>query len=151
PGFTQYQQLVQFWLSMYGQAQLFAFDCPWDDSRANQQIGVGDGSTFIFTIYRTWGLGATATLQPIGLINTVFSVEVNGTPISTSQYQLNRNKIEFIGPTGQALPPGDGVVITMTFSFYYLCQFVEDEQDFEEFARNRWRVPSLKFQAVDWP
>ena len=144
-GFVQYEQLVQLWLSMYGQTNLFAFDAPWDDSRSNQLIGVGDGTTTTFTIYRTWGTGDTATVAPIGLINTVFSVGVGGIIQPTSAYSTLRNKITF------AVTPALGANIQMTFSFYYLCRPVEDQQDWEEFAQNRWAVKSLKFRAVFWP
>ena len=144
-GIVQFTQLVQTWLMMYGQTNVFAFDCPWDDSRSNQQIGTGDGVTFIYTIYRTWGLGAQATLAPVGLVNQVTQVQVNGVTISPTDYTINRNKIQFVNA------PGTGQAITMTFSFYYLCRFVEDEQDFEEFGKNRWTVPSIKFRSVYWP
>jgi hypothetical protein len=149
-GYTQYEALVQLWLSMYGQTQVFGFDCPWDNSRSGQQIGTGDGSTYVFTIYRTWGTGANATTAPVGLVNTVSQVQVNGVTINAAHYQIVRNKIYFVDSLGFVYPPGAGLAITMTFSYYYLCRFTEDEQDFEEFAKNRWTVPSLKFRAVIW-
>lgn len=149
-GYIQYEALVQLWLSMYGQTQVFGFDCPWDNSRSNQQIGTGDGSTYAFTIYRTWGTGANATTAPVGLVNTVSQVQVNGITINAAHYQILRNKIYFVDSLGFVYPPGAGLAITMTFSYYYLCRFTEDEQDFEEFAKNRWTVPSLKFRAVIW-
>jgi hypothetical protein len=138
-------------LMMYGQTGVFAFDCPWDDSRANQIVGTGDGSTNAFTIYRTWGIGAQEVGEPIGLVNTIFDVYLNGTLQGPTSYYASRNKIYFINTDGSPNPPGAGVVITMTFSYYYLCKFVQDEQDFEEFAKNRWTVPSLRFQSVNWP
>lgn len=150
-GDQEYEDLVQLWLMMYGQANVFAFDAPWDNSRSNQTIGIGDGSTYIFTIYRTWATGANATLASIGAINTVTQVQVNGVTVPSSNYSVERNKITFQDSGGTQHPPGSGLAITMTFSFYYLCQFVEDEQDFEEFAKNRWKVPSLKFTSVNWP
>ena len=150
-GEMQYEQLVQLWISMYGQANVFAFDCPWDDSRSNQQIGTGDGTTTTFTVYRTWGLGANATLAPVGMVNTVYQVQVNGVTVPSTEYYIARDTIVFKDASGNPYPPGNGYAITMTFSFYYLCRFVEDEQDFEEFAKNRWTVPSLKFRSVYWP
>lgn len=143
--YQQYEELVQFWLMMYGQANIFAFDAPWDDSRSNQLIGVGDGETETFTVYRTWGTGQLSVLLPVGMVNEVFSVTVGGTPVSASDYTINRNKITF------TTAPAPGAQIIMTFSFYYLCRFVADEQDFEEFSKNRWTVPSLKFRSVYWP
>ena len=150
-GFTQYEQLVETWLMMYGQSSIFAFFVPWDNSRQDQQIGVGDGRTFVFTIYRTWGLGAQETLASIGALKQLISLKVNGIDVDPSLYYIDRNKVFFVSPNGQPNPPGAGLPITMTFIFYYLCKFVEDEQDFEEFAKNRWTVPSLKFQSVNWP
>lgn len=149
--YQQYEELCQLWLMMYGQTNVFAYDAHWDDSRSDQFIAKGDGITYVFTIIRTWGYGLTATSAPIGVINTVFDVEVNGVTVSPLHYYTDRNKIYFVDGLGNTYPPGNGLDITMTFSYYYLCRFTEDEQDFEEFAKNRWTVPSLKFRAVIWP
>lgn len=150
-GQTQYMQLVQLWLNMYGQANVFAFDAPWDDSRTLQKIGTGDGSSYVFTLYRTWGIAPNSILEAIGVINTISLVQVNGVTISSANYYAVRNKIYFQDSSGVLHPPGNGLSINVTMSYYYLCKFVEDEQDFEEFSKNRWRVPSLKFQSVQWP
>lgn len=143
-GFKEYEHLVQLWLAMYGQTGVFAFDAPWDNSRAGQSIGAGDGVKTAFTIVRVWGLGSAAVVAPIGMINQIFLVQVNGITVPPSGYSVGRNTIYF------NVPPGAGLVITLTFSYYYLCRFVEDEQDFEEFGKNRWTVPTLKFRAVNW-
>jgi len=149
-GYEQFQQLVQLWLSMYGQTQVFAFSCPWDNSRANQLIGTGDGKTYVFTIVRTWGLGNQATTDPVGMVNAITSVQVGGITVPSTKYFVARDKLYFIDAKGFIYPPAANEAITMTFSYYYLCRFVEDEQDFEEFAKNRWNVSSLKFRAVIW-
>ena len=148
--YQEYEELVSTWLSMYGQTGVFAFDCPWDDSRSNQLIGVGDGQTYAFSICRTWGLGAQATTAPVSLVNTVMAVMVNGIVVPSSRYYVNRNTLYFVDAKGFFYPPAAGLAVTMTFSYYYLCRFIEDEQDFEEFGKNRWTVPSLKFRAVLW-
>jgi hypothetical protein len=150
-GLQQYSQLVQTWLSMYGRTGVFAFDCPWDNSRASQVLGIGDGSTYEFAFVRTWGTGALSTTAPVGMVNTLISVTVGGVTVPSTQYYFSRNMLYFIGADGRVYPPANGAQIAATFSYYYLCRFVEDEQDFEEFAKNRWTVPSLKFRAVIWP
>lgn len=149
-GFEQYQQLVQTWLMMYGQSNVFAFECPWDNSRTGQVIGTGDGETWGFQIYSTWGLGAQAQLLPVGYVGAISTVYVNGIAVPQAQWTFSRDKLYFISATGMIYPPAAGAVISLTFSYYYLCRFTEDEQDFEEFAKNRWVVPSLKFRAVLW-
>jgi hypothetical protein len=149
-GWKQYQALVQLFLSMYGQGGVFAFDCPWDNSRTDQLIGTGDGVTYAFTLSRTWGQGANATTTPIGMINTMLAVYVNGTVVPSTNYYVSRNVIYFIDANGFTHAPGASLPVTATFSYYYLCRFVEDEQDFEEFAKNRWAVPNMKIRAVSW-
>ena len=143
-GYQQFQEALGLFLQMYGQTGVFAFTCPWDYSRSNQAIGTGDGYNKTFTIFRTWSSGTTASAAPIGAVNTMTSVYLNGTAQSPSSYTVNRDSISFVSA------PGSGVAITATFSFYYLCRFVEDEQNFEQFFYNRWTVPGLKFQAVIW-
>lgn len=149
-GLTQYQQLCQTFMSAYGQGGIFLFNAPWDNSRTNQTIGIGDGSTYVFTIYRQWGISPSALNEPIGFINTVTNVKVNGVTVSSSQYYAQANKLYFIDTGGGTHPPAANATITMSFGFYYLCSFVEDEQDFEEFAKNRWTA-NVKLRTVYWP
>jgi hypothetical protein len=150
-GYTDFEQLVQIWLMMYGQTNVFAFDAPWDDSRANQLIGYGDGSSYIFPVYRTWGLGTAELTELVGVINQVTQVKVGGSVVPATNYYTARNKIYFIDKFGIIHPPAFDAPIVMTFSFYYLCTFLADEQDFVEFSQGRWTVPSLKFRSTYWP
>lgn len=143
--YTDYSQLVQLWLMMYGRAGVFAFDAPWDDTRTDQPIATGDGSTKDFEVFRTWGAGFFPSSAPVGMIHTITNVKINGVIQGTSTYSHTRDYISFTSA------PANGASITMTFSFWYVCHFVEDEQDFEEFAKNRWAVQSLKFRAAYWP
>ena len=142
-GYEQYMELAQLFIMMYGQGDVFYFDAPWDDSRTLQLIANGDGTTKTFTAVRTWGQGAFATMQPVGGINVIYEVRINNIIVSLSDYSFAGNEITFV------VAPGADLSITMTFSFYYLCRFVEDELDFEEFGKNRWAVPSLKLRSVN--
>lgn len=149
--FSEYETLVENWLMMYGQFGVFAFDAPWDDSRQGQLIGVGDGSTFVFQFFRTWGTGTAELVEPVGIVNQVFTLYENGTPVSPSLYVIDRDVVRFVDSSGIPHPPANSAVITADFSFYYLCRFITDEQEFEEFFKNRWMVNGLKFQGVYWP
>ena len=147
-GLLQYQQLVQHFLMMYGQGGMFAFDAPWDDSRANQPIGTGDGSTYVFPVYRTWGSTSAQLAELVGMVNTVTNVKVNGVTVNPAHYYINVNKLVFQDASGNLYPPANGAQITMTFSFYYVCQFVNDEQEFEMFGENRWSVKTLTIRSM---
>jgi hypothetical protein len=144
-GFTQFMQLCQLWLSLYGQFGLFYFTAPWDESRLLQFIANGDGQTVKFTAIRTWGIGAAQITEPVGGINTIIEVRVDNVIINPLVYSASGNELVF------QTAPAPGSVITMTFTYYYLCRFVEDKQDFEEFMQDRWTLKSLKFRSVYWP
>ncbi len=150
-GYTEYMQLVQLWLMSYGQSNIFAFDCPWDDQRT-VTIGNGDGVTCIFPIFVDWaGIKGLNVSVPIGMINEIFYVQLNGVTIPSTQYTTLRNKLYFIDQNGNLQPPAAGDSITVSLSYYYLCRFTADDQDYEQFLDGRWRVPSLKFQAIYYP
>ncbi len=142
-GFTDYMKLCQHWLMMYGRFNLFFFDAPWDNSRANQLIGVGDGTTHGFVAYRSYGFGATEITEFVGQLNAVSAVYLDGISQSPSSYIVEGNAIVF------STPPAVGVHIAADFSFYYLCHFLDEKQDFEEFFKNYWQVTSLKFRSVN--
>lgn len=141
--YTDFMYLCQFWLMMYGKFGLFHFDAPWDDSRDGQVIGTGDGVTANFTLYRTFGI---ADPEPVGAAKTISAVYLNGTPRAPGTYSASGNVLTFNSPV-----PALGVVVSADFSFYYLCHFVEDKQDFDEFFKNIWQVKSLKFRSTHHP
>lgn len=144
-GYTQYEDLVLQWLLSYGKGYVFAFDAPWDDSRADQPLGTGDGLTTVFTAVRQWGQAPLDITESVGQINLIYNVKINGTIASPLTYTVGRNQITFLSP------PGSGLPITMTFSFYYLCHFMENQQEFTEFSENRWEIKSLKMRSIYWP
>ncbi len=149
-GFMQYETLCAQWLMMYGQTGVFYFDAPWDDSRSEVSIGTGDGSTYEFTFYRTFGIGSAYLTEPVGGINTIFDLKVNGVIVPSSNYMIERNKVIFQDAKGNIYPPPASASITSSFSFYYLCRFESDEQEFQEFMKNRWEVKNMKFRSVYW-
>jgi len=142
---TNYMQLCQFFLMNYGQLGVFLFDAFWDNSRTAQPIGTGDGVTTEFTAIRTWGVSGGYLNEYVGAINNITEVTLDGNMTGTDTYTFSGNTLIF------NTPPANDVAIAMTFSFYYLCSFITDAQDFEEFYKNIWQVGSLKFRSIPWP
>ena len=141
-GFTDFMQLCQFWLSMYGKFGLFYFDAPWDDSRKNQFIGTGDGNTATFLAVRTFGTANAGLTEPVGAINQLIAVYFDNIAQPTNTYSFVGNQIIF------SPPPPANAVITADFTFYYVCHFTQDNQDFDEFFKNIWQVKVLPFRST---
>ena len=47
-----------------------------------------------------------------------------------------------------ASAPAAGVSIAATFTYAFQCRFDSDDQDFEEFMANLWKIDSVKFKSV---
>jgi uncharacterized protein (TIGR02217 family) len=138
-GASSLQSLMGFFLQLQGQFGTFLYTDPDDNSVTSQGIGVGDGATTAFSFVRA--LGGFA--EPVGWVNAVSHVYLNGTPQSGGSYGLTTpNTLTF------TTPPGAGVVVSADFSFAFQCRFIDDQMDFEEFMSNLWKLESMKFRSV---
>ena len=53
------------------------------------------------------------------------------------------NLVSFLGGA-----PPSGLAISADFSYAFLCRFVSDDLDFEQFMSNLWRAESVKFRSL---
>jgi hypothetical protein len=74
-------------------------------------------------------------------VTAVAAVYLDGV-VTPSGWKVSGNVITFDAA------PASGVVISADFSYGFLCRFLEDTLDFEEFMDNLWSLKSLKFRQV---
>lgn len=133
------QALLGFFQLCQGQYGSFLFTDPDFNTIAGGLIGTGTGAVTGFTLQRVLG-GYT---EAVGWANAVTTVYVNGVALSGSAWTLTLpNTITLI------TAPASGALVTADFSYYSVCRFIDDIQDFEEWARNLHSVKSLKFRSV---
>jgi hypothetical protein len=138
-GSSSLQSLMGFFLQLLGQAGVFLYTDPDDNSVAAQIIGSGDGVTQSFVMGRTLG-GFT---EPVGWVSNVANVYLNGVLQSPSTWTFTApNSIGFYSA------PAAGVSIAADFSFAFQCRFLDDQMDFEEFMSSLWKLDSMKFRSV---
>jgi len=131
------QTLMGFYLARGGARGTFLFIDPDFNSMTGQGIGAGDGTTVAFSFVRTFG----GQVEPVGWVTNVAAVYLAGAPVTTG-WTVSGNTITF------ASPPANGVVVSADFSYGFVCRFLEDTIDFEEFMDNLWQLKSLKFRQV---
>jgi uncharacterized protein (TIGR02217 family) len=136
-GTNSLQTLMGFYLARGGTRGTFLFIDPDFNAMTGQGIGSGDGTTVAFPFVRTFG----GQVEPVGWVTAVAAVYLAGAPV-TSGWTVSGNTITF------ATPPASGVVISADFSYGFVCRFLEDTIDFEEFMDNLWQLKSLKFRQV---
>ena len=142
-GNNSLQSLMGLYLQCEGQYGTFLYTDPTDNTVTGQGIATGDGSTTSFTFMRTLG----GFIEPVSWVSSVANVYLNGVAQSASTYSVTapngfNNTLTF--PT----PPGGGTVITADFSYAFVCRFLDDQNDFENFMSGLWQVQSLKFRSV---
>jgi uncharacterized protein (TIGR02217 family) len=131
------QTLMGFYLARGGQRGTFLFIDPDFNTMVGQGIGAGDGTTVVFPFVRAFG----GQVEPVGWVTAVSAIYLDGAPV-TSGWTVSGATITF------ASAPASGVVISADFSYGFVCRFLEDSIDFEEFMDNLWQLKSLKFRQV---
>lgn len=132
------QSLMGLYLQCEGQYGTFVYTDPSDNAVTGQAIGTGDGATTSFEFQRTLG-GFT---EPVSWVSSLSHVYLNGTALPSGWSLTQPNRLSF------SSPPGAGIAITADFSYAFVCRFLEDQTDFEEFMSGLWKVQSLKFRSV---
>lgn len=139
----EFKTLNGFWLQSGGVSGRFLYKNTADFKVFQNQIGVGDGSTTVFTLTRNYGAGGFSQTEPVGQVNTgePFNVYLNGspTPVTPTLYTLSAanpcaNTITF----GTA--PTSGYAVTVDMSYYYYCKFAKDTNSFTKFMDRLWNA-----------
>jgi len=124
-----FAQIIGFYGQVQGAADDFLFQDIYDYQVTAQEIGVGDGLTTYFQMYRTIG-GMVDLVQNFISAPSLYLSSGGSTVLQTSGYSIDQ-----YGNLTFATAPGVGVVITWTGDFYYRVRFIEDQQDN---LRQRW-------------
>ena len=141
--YDDWQTLVGFILEQAGMFNNFAYSDPTANQVTAQALGAGNASQVAFPLVQS----TSGFAEPVGCANAVANVYLNGVNQS-SGWTLTQTG--YYGPDtitfGSA--PGSGVAVTATFTFYYVCRFMQDDPEFELFMQNRWSCKEIKFQSV---
>jgi uncharacterized protein (TIGR02217 family) len=131
------QTLMGFYLARGGQRGSFLFIDPDFNTMVGQGIGAGDGTTVAFQFVRVFG----GQVEAVSWVTGVDAIYLDGVP-TPSGWQVAGSEITF------ASAPASGVVISADFRYGFICRFLEDMIDFEQFMDNLWQLKSLKFRQV---
>jgi uncharacterized protein (TIGR02217 family) len=138
PGLGALQSLMGLYLQCEGQYGTFLYTDPTDNAVAGQGIATGDGATTSFTLQRTLG----GFIEPVSWVSSVANVYLNGVAQPSGWTLTQLNTLSF------TTAPASGAVITADFAYAFVCRFLDDQEDFEEFMSGLWQVQSLKFRSV---
>lgn len=147
-GFSDYSDLLSTFLCSNGQYGFFYFEDLSDNSRLQQGLGTGDAIETDFLFVRTITYGSLTYTEPVGGVNLDHSIVVyiDGVAVPQSgNWNISSDNRYLVFDS----PPGSGAVVEASFYYYYLCRFITDSVDFEEFMTGRWANRSLRFRSVN--
>lgn len=133
--------LIQgLFLRMQGKFGQFLFDCPEFNRTELVLLGVGDGDTTEFTLMRDIG----GFSEPVGQYNDQISSEflIDGGAVSPTLYDVGPNSVVF------DTAPGLGQEVKGSFSYYFLCRFEEDMQEYERFVYQLWQLNECTLRSI---
>ena len=94
---------------------------------------------------------ATAAGAPSGYFPTLATryyggpiVTVNGVYVDPTGYSVNA----LTGVITFNAAPASGAVLRWSGWFAYICRFLDDMHDYDQFMQNLWTIKSVKFQSV---
>jgi hypothetical protein len=137
-GAQSLQSLMGLFLQCQGQFAPFLYIDPSDNSVVDQAVATGDGATLIFTMPRTFG----GFVEPVGWVTTLVNVKVNSALLGSGVSLSPPNALVF------TTAPAVAATITASFSYAFLCRFLDDALDFENFMQSLWSAKSVKFRSV---
>jgi hypothetical protein len=149
PGYEELEKISGLFLQCLGSYGEFFYDDPDDDSRSAQFITVSTGiaTSVSYSVFYSWGTGPfTPPLTlPVGGLNTIDQVYVDGVPINQTLYPFTIDSTQTMITFTSGLPAG---TITADFHFYQRCRFLDDKQEYDEFLRNLWKYKECRFETV---
>lgn len=132
------QQIMGFFLQCQGQYGSFLFSDPDFNEAIGASLGVGDGATMQYPLLRQLGPYS----EPVQVANVVSQIYLNGVAQESGWTVQNGNQIVF------STPPAKDAVVTADFTYYFVCRFMDDIHDYEEFMYKLHSLQSCKIRSV---
>lgn len=142
---SAWQTFVNFYIAVFGAGSDWLFLHPYDHTVTNQNIGTGDGSTSVFTMYRSLVTGGAQDL--IQNFDGAPTIKVAGvTQTLTTDYTIDQyGTLTF---TAGHIPTA-GQAITRSGQFFYRCAFLGDSWDsLQEELYKIWTNHEVKFRSI---
>ena len=148
PGSIEYATMFGFNLRLNGNAGRFLFREPHDNKVKDQYIATTDGTTAVFSpIVRTFGVGDNSGTEAVGYVDATQQINVY---LDEVWQPPDTWQILYTVPVKQQLKffntPAAGKKITMDFSFFYYCKFLDNKMEFEEFV---WDMHEMKKITIE--
>jgi len=141
PAAPDLTRLLAFFNLHAGRQRQFFFLDPTDNAVSNQPFGTGDGMTRAFQLSRAIASGAIGFAEPIGGVQDVPQVAINGSP--TAGFTIGA-----YGAINFTSAPPAGAILSWSGRFLFACRFDQDDLDAQQMMTALWSQSGLAFRTV---
>lgn len=135
------QRVINFFYSRRGRAHTFRFK-DWSDYKMEKSfIALGDGTTTVFRVYKTYESGTYLYQRPVSLLTGDAIVYIDDVVVP-SGYTITGDEDSCIITFSSA--PVDGVEITLTSEFDCHVRFDNDQLDVSAETFETGAIPAIK-------
>lgn len=136
--YDELAQIIGFYNSCHGAADLFLFADPKDNTVVTQQFGIGNGTQKIFQLIRTFGGFVEPVFAPTQDAN--LHIYADAVEVDPGDYT-----IDGYGRVTFASAPAGAADLTWSGNFKWYCRFDEDQMETSQFMDPFWELGSLTF------
>lgn len=139
--------LMGFYASRLGRWDSWLLYEPNDNTipvAAPQIFGVGDGGISVFQLTRT--LGSWFTERVAAPADGSVRIWIDGIEKFNPTHWTG-GTLATKGVVTFVTPPGAGLYLTWSGSYYFRCRFTEDQMEFNQFMYQLWETQEIKFLA----
>ena len=140
------QTLMGFFLARQGQFDSFLYQDADDNSVTGQPIGMGDGVTTAFQLYRALGGFAEPVRAPN--LGATLNIYLGGVLQSPITYSVSGWGATAPGMVTFTTAPSAATPIAADFSFYFPVRFAADTAEFSEFMHQLWELKQIELISV---
>lgn len=149
--YVELQTLMGFFMMHKGGWKTFLYLNPNDYTVTGQNFGTGDGVTTEFQLKRSMGIVGYTYDESVGGLASLEYLMIDGVQVPFTHTTPptgpldNSATVDENGVVSFLYPPGNGLALTWTGTYYYRCCFALDAQDYNEFLYQLWELKTLSF------
>lgn len=143
PTKDEIDQMWVFFNTSAGMYAEFGYLDPYDNAAVAMPFGTGNGFTNQFQLTRTTTAGGLSFTEPMFAFVGTPVIYLNG--VATTAFTISNGLITF------STAPSNGVALTWTGQYMFLCRFEEDSISPKQMMSQFWSLDGVSFKSVKKP
>lgn len=141
---NELNKILALFMVVRGSWDNFLYTDPDRNSVTDYQFGTGNASATQFQLTRPTTDGTNTFVEPVQNVNVLTNIKKAAVTLaSPADYSVNAT-----GLVTFTSPPGNGLALTWTGTYYNRCRFEMDMADLERFMDKLWQLKTCDLRGA---